>query len=178
MIFFLSTDQLKAVCRDYHERIKKLESEKYDLEKEASLQTNEVNKIVQIQSGYLKSKLFSFSLTKPTLKWIIYVENCKISGFIVTKVCLCARKKFLAYISNTLWNIFFFIVWNRPWKKFPTQSKTSSPNSRRQQKILISGKNSKQILGYLHFLCQNIIISGKNSKLWKRKSSAFLRMIH
>ena len=95
------TDQLKAVCRDYHERIKKLESEKYDLEKEASLQTNEVNKIVQIQSGYLKSKFFSFSLTKPTLKWIIYVENCKISGFIVTKVCLCARKKFLAYISNT-----------------------------------------------------------------------------
>ena len=47
----LSTDQLKAVCRDYHERIKKLESEKYDLEKATSVQTNEVNKIVQIQSG-------------------------------------------------------------------------------------------------------------------------------
>ena len=99
--FSLLTDQLKAVCTDYHERIKKLESEKYDLEKEASLQTNEVNRIVQFQSEYIKSKFFSFSLTRPTLKWIIYVENCKISGFIVTKVCLYARKKLLAYISNT-----------------------------------------------------------------------------
>jgi hypothetical protein len=47
---FLSTDQLKAVCRDYHERIKKLESEKYDLEKETSVQTNEVSKIMLFPS--------------------------------------------------------------------------------------------------------------------------------
>ena len=55
---FLSTDQLKAVCRDYHERIKKLESEKYDLEKATSVQTNEVDKIAQIQSGCIYKMSF------------------------------------------------------------------------------------------------------------------------
>ena len=91
---------------------------------------------------------------------------------------LVCYEEIIGLYFKYLMKYIFFIVWSRPWKKFPTQSKTSSPNSRRQQKILTSGKNSKQILGYLSFLCQNIVISGKNSKLWKRKSSAFLRMIH
>merc|ERR1739844_221320 len=67
----LSDDQLKAVCRDYHERIKKLESEKYDLEKEASLQTNELNE-TNTEVNNLRGKF-----VKPALKKVANTKQDK-----------------------------------------------------------------------------------------------------
>jgi len=45
---------LKAVCREYYERIKNLESEKFDLEKEAEAKEHEVEEIhIQVNNGKL-----------------------------------------------------------------------------------------------------------------------------
>jgi hypothetical protein len=64
----LSDDQLKAVCRDYHERIKKLESEKYDLEKQTSVQTNKFNEtnteVNNLRGKFVKPALKKVSNTK------------------------------------------------------------------------------------------------------------------
>ena len=42
MILEFLTDQLRAICKEYQERIQKIESEKYDLEKQVEAKGYEV----------------------------------------------------------------------------------------------------------------------------------------
>ena len=43
MILEFVTDQLRAICKEYQERIQKIESEKYDLEKQVEAKGYEVS---------------------------------------------------------------------------------------------------------------------------------------
>lgn len=43
MILEFLTDQLRAICKEYQERIQKIESEKYDLEKQVEAKGYEVS---------------------------------------------------------------------------------------------------------------------------------------
>ena len=43
--FLVTSDQIKAICKEYYNRIKNLESEKYDLEKQVESKEYEVSKM-------------------------------------------------------------------------------------------------------------------------------------
>ena len=61
MILEFLTDQLRAICKEYQERIQKIESEKYDLEKQVEAKGYEVRERIHrmgIQNGNTKSQYF------------------------------------------------------------------------------------------------------------------------
>ena len=49
-------DQLRAICREYQERIQKIESEKYDLEKQVESKGYEIDE-TNIEVNNLRGKL-------------------------------------------------------------------------------------------------------------------------
>ena len=49
-------DQLRAICREYQERIQKIESEKYDLEKQVESKGYEIDE-TDIEVNNLRGKL-------------------------------------------------------------------------------------------------------------------------
>ena len=52
----LITDQLRALCKEYHDRIYKVESAKYDLEKEVEFKDYQINEL-NIAVNDLRGKL-------------------------------------------------------------------------------------------------------------------------
>ena len=48
-------DQLRAICKEYQERIQKIESEKYDLEKQVEAKGYEVTEVQMVLSAGLNT---------------------------------------------------------------------------------------------------------------------------
>merc|ERR1711935_1063800 len=67
----LSDDQLRAVCKEYHERVKNLENGKYDLEKEQQTQLNLLDS-TNIEVNNLRGKF-----VKPALKKVSNTQQDK-----------------------------------------------------------------------------------------------------
>merc|ERR1712150_177121 len=68
----LSDDQLRTVCREYHERVKSLENEKYDLEKEHGIKSNLLDS-TNIEVNNLRGKF-----VKPSLKRILRNQSLSV----------------------------------------------------------------------------------------------------
>merc|ERR1712029_311561 len=64
-----SEDDLVAICKEYHAKVKKLENEKYDMEKEVEYKDYKINEL-NIAVNDLRGKFI-----KPTLKKVSKYEN-------------------------------------------------------------------------------------------------------